>query len=198
MAIRTPLSKIAPQGDAYRIGLSSGLITILNAGDPAFSLQWTSTTYKMIIQEIDINFVLTTAFGAAQDISWGAYFARSYTVADTGGTAATLTGNNCKLDTNFNTTRVADMRIATTVALTAGTRTLDTQPLIMRCGMLGNALGNHMGELIRSIGVRDAENPITIRTNEGLVIAPIVTMGATGVGHLYVRMSWVEVPNATT
>ena len=198
MAIRTPLSKIAPAGDAYRGVFSTGLITILNAGDPVFSLQWSSTTYRMIIQDLMINFVATTAFGTAQDVSFGAYIARSFTVADTGGTAITLTGNNFKLDTNFNTTRIGDARIATTVALTAGTRTVDTYPVIARCGISGNAIGNNQGDQKFLIGTENATNPITLRTSEGLIIAPMITMGATGVGHLYVQIAWTEVPVGIT
>ena len=198
MAIRTPLSKIAPAGDAYRVGLMSGLITILNAGDPLFSLQWTSTTYRMIIQELTMNFDLTTAFGGAQDVAWGAYIARSFTVADTGGTATTLTGNNCKLDTNFNTTRVADMRISTTIALAPGTRTLDTQPFVISSGITGNAVGNSMANPRFMIGTENATNPVTLRQNEGIVIAPLITMGAAGVGHFFVQIGWTEVPLGIT
>jgi hypothetical protein len=194
MAIRTPISKIAPAGDAYRISLMSGLITVLNAADPIFSLRWTSATHRMIIQELTMNFDLTTAFGGAQDVAWGAYVARTFTASDSGGTATTLTGDNGKLDTTFSTTRVADMRISTTLALTAGTRTLDTQPFLISCGISGNAVGNNMPNPRFMIGVQNADNPITIRLNEGIIIAPLITMGAAGVGHFFVQIGWTEVP----
>ena len=193
MAIRTPISKIAPAGDAYRISLMSGLITVLNAADPIFSLRWTSTTHRMIIQELTMNFDLTTAFGGAQDVAWGAYFARTFTASDSGGTATTLTGDNGKLDTTFSTTRVADMRISTTLALTAGTRTLDTQPFMISSGISGNAVGNSMPNPRFMIGTENSTNPLTIRLNEGIIIAPLITMGAAGVGHFFVQIGWTEV-----
>ena len=196
MAIRTPISKIAPVGNSYRVGLMSGLITILNAADPVFSFRWSSLTHRMYLQELNVNFDLTTAFGGAQDVAWAAYFARSYTVSDSGGTATTLTGDNCKTDTSLETTRMGDMRIATTVALTSGTRTLDTQPMWIRPGMFGNAVGNgNIDTMPLVAGIDNATNPILFRTNEGMVISPMITMGAAGVGHLFVQLSWLEIPN---
>jgi hypothetical protein len=194
MAIRTPISKIAPAGDAYRLGLTTGLITILNAADPVFSMQWTSLTHRFILQELNMVFVVTTAFTTAQDISFGAYVARSFTGVDSGGTAITLTLNAGKQDTSFSTTRVGDMRIATTIALTAGTRTVDTYPFLIRTGVFGNAIGNSSVDTTPwLIGVDNATNPLILRTNEGFIIAPMVTMGAVGVGHLYVQLAWTEV-----
>jgi len=196
MALRTPISKIAPVGNSYRGAFTTGLITILNAGDPCFSLQWSSLTHRMYLQELNMTFVNTTAFTNAQDVSFGAYFARSFTVADTGGTAITLTLNNFKTDTNLETTRMGDMRIATTVALTPGTRTVDTYPLWIRTGETTGALGGTSQDTMPFVaGIDNATNPIIFRTNEGLVIAPMVTMGAVGVGHLYVQLAWLEIPN---
>ena len=196
MAVRTPLSKIDPAGDYYRIGLSTGLETILNAGDSIFSLQWTSLTHRMVIQELNYYWTLTTAFGGPQDVAFAAYFARPYTVADTGGTASTLTGNNAKLQTSFSTTRMGDMRIGAAVALTPGTRTLDTQPLSIRSGMLGNTAGQSSVNVTpHQFGVTNSEHPIVLATNEGIVINAFVTMGAGGVIHFYVGLEWVEIPN---
>ena len=199
MAIRTPISKIDPAGDYFRISLTSGLETVLNAGDSIFSLQWTSLTHRMVIQQLNMFWTLTTAFGGAQDVAFGAYFARPYTVADTGGTASTLTGNNAKLQTSFTTTRVADMRIGAAVALTPGTRTLDTQPFMIRSGMTGNTagLGNAQNSPL-DFGVTNAEHPLVLATNEGIVINTLVTMGAAGVIHFYVGLEWVEIPNIIT
>jgi hypothetical protein len=198
MASRTPWSKIAPAGGAYRISLRSGLTTVINAGEPIFSCRWTSTTLKCIVQKIKWNYMVAVAFGAAQLIDHGLYIARAFTASDTGGTAATISGNNCKLDTLFPSTAFAagDIRIATTGLLTAGTRTLDTQPIITKAGWTVTTAGTYVSDpsMEYLMGNADATNPITLRVNEGLVLAPLTTMGASGQVYVYFEMEWTEVP----
>lgn len=196
MASRTPYSKIAPAGGAYRISLKSGATTILNANDCVFSCRWTDTQYRAIIQKLRVNWVVTTAFGSAQLLDYGLYFARAFTATDSAGTASTLTGDNCKLDTLFPTTRFADIEIATASAITAGTRTLDSQPILTRTGWATTTAGTVAADpnMEYQFGTLDAINPITLRTNEGLALNVLTTMGATGVMRVYVEMEWTEVP----
>jgi len=51
--------------------------------------------------------------------------ARSWTAAGSGGTRIATSGSNLKTETALNTSQVNDIGIATTGALTAGTKTLD-------------------------------------------------------------------------
>ncbi|MFA5377268.1 MAG: hypothetical protein WC455_16075 [Dehalococcoidia bacterium] len=196
MASRTPYSKIAPAGGAYRISLKSGATTVLNAGDCVWSCRWTSTTLRAIIQKLRVNWVVTTAFDAAQLLDYGLYFARAFTATDSAGTASTLTGDNCKLDTNFPTTAFADIEIATAAAVTAGTRTLDSQPLVTRNGWATTTAGTVAADpnVEYQFGTLDATNPITLRADEGLALNVLTTMGASGVVRVYVEMEWTEVP----
>jgi hypothetical protein len=143
-----------------------------------------------------VNWVVTTAFDAAQLLDYGLYFARAFTATDSAGTASTLTGDNCKLDTNFPTTAFADIEIATAAAVTAGTRTLDSQPLVTRNGWATTTAGTVAADpnVEYQFGTLDATNPITLRADEGLALNVLTTMGASGVVRVYVEMEWTEVP----
>ena len=193
MAVVRPQYKQAPEYGEYRIALASGAVIGLGADEPVFSLQWTSAALAMVVKRVNFFWTITTAFGTAQNVAYGLYVARSYTVADTGGTASTLTTNNAKLKTSFPTTSVADMRIATTGTLTAGTRTLDAHPLVIKSGG-SNTLGQGTENPIsKEFGVLDATMPIILLQNEGLVLNGLVAYGATGVTTVYVELEWSEV-----
>ncbi len=195
MAPRVPFSKIAPEGGGYRIVLRSGALTgIVAANSPVFSFQWTSTTLRCCVQRLRWAAEIETAAGAAQNLDFGLYVANPYTVADTGGLAATLTTINAKLDQNFPLTAMGDMRIADGAMLTAGTRTLAAHPLAFSASWISNAL--IIGEPPKSadnwFGFTDALNPITLRAQQGLVLNNITAIGATTVIRLYVEMEWIE------
>lgn len=51
--------------------------------------------------------------------------ARAWTVAGSGGTRIAVSGDNLQMETDLNNSQISDMGIATTGALTAGTKTLD-------------------------------------------------------------------------
>lgn len=132
------------------------------------------------------------------------YFARAYTVTDTGGTAITTTQT---LDQSLDSKQIpgqsllfagnGDMRIATTAALAAGTRTLDDQALytwLASSGTIGVASNNP--DLY--LGYQDATNPLTIRANEGIVITNDLLLGATGVVTWTIGLEWTEVGNNYT
>lgn len=176
---------------AYQLSLASGNLTTVAAGGPIFSFRYAPNTSTVcVIKRISIGFVCTTAFGAAQQMGFGVYAARSFSGSDSGGTAATLTGNNNKYRTSLATTAVTDIRIGSTAALTAGTRTLDAQALgtnYFWVPGVGTALTQT--DLI-SYDANDY--PIVLANNEGFVITNQVLMGATGVGTAVVNVEWFE------
>lgn len=194
MAIIKAPYKIAPERAEYKLTVASGNLTTVAADGPVFSFRWTSSSLCAIVKRVGISVTVRTAYGTAQGTEYGLYFARAFTAADSGGSAATLTTNNGKLDTNFPTiTGVAtgDMRISTTGAITAGTRTLDAHALDVVC-VQTNALGN-TGNFDLQLTDDEIRQPIILRQNEGLVLHNMLTMGATGVLRLYVTVAWAEV-----
>jgi hypothetical protein len=133
---------------------------------------------------------LATAFTAGQG-TFNMFAARTFTASDSTGTAGTLTGNNSKLRTSFATMGLADIRISTTAALTAGTRTLDTDP------MASITLG--IGAVISTIYIQPntilwqappGEQPLILAQNEGFVIQ--ATVPATGTWSFGVQTVWDE------
>ncbi len=195
MAIKAAPYKQCPEYSDYSLTLRSGALTVVAADGPVWSMQWTSTSLICVVKRIKLSLGVTTAYTTAQHTLFGLYFARAYTVADTAGAAATLTTDNGKLDTRYPTTAMADMRMCTTGAITAGTRTLDAQPLdVVDFGT--QALGYANKEELQ-FGLTPARQEIILRPNEGLVINNLVTMGAVGVVMLSVTVEWAEVPNSS-
>ena len=189
MAFQVQL-KSAP-GAAYSLSIPSGALTVVAAAGPVWSCRWTSTTHVALVQAVHISAVTTTGFTTAQDLAYGLYFARAYTVADTGGLAATLTTNNGKLDTSFPLMKMTNIRIGNAGVITAGTRTLDAQPLRSTGGNGAATIGAEVE------ANWDFDSPVSpalvLRAEEGLVLHNLVLMGAVGVVTLRVDLEWIEV-----
>lgn len=191
MAIQAAPYKQCPERSDYSLALRSGALTLVAADGPVWSMQWTSTSLICVVKRIVISVGVTTAYTTAQVTRYGLYFARAYSVADTGGAAATLTTNNGKKDTSYPITAVTDMRMCTTGAITAGTRTLDAQPLDIAqfsTITLGAANDDEW-----NFGMVPSRQELILRQNEGLVINNLTLMGAVGVLLLAVTVEWAEV-----
>lgn len=203
MALNPPYSKRAPAGGGYRISMYTGSVVAgLAAAAPILSCRWTSTSTRMIVQSIMLDFYTVTAYGTAQAIANSLWFARSWTISDSGGTAITTTQTKDQaLDTTMPQSLLfagnGDMRIATTATLTAGTRTLDDQALYSWIGS-STAIGTSSNNPDLILGQQDATNPITIRANEGFVITNDILLGATGVLVWNICLEWTEVSNNYT
>jgi hypothetical protein len=87
-----------------------------------------------------------------------------------------------------------DCRISTTGALTAGTRTLDSNNL----GQIGGfAATTTTGVVIaptsNNLFAHDpGDHPLVLAQNEGFIIQNLTAMGAAGVGRLYVNLEFAE------
>ena len=114
----------------YAQGAVSGVMAAnLAANSPIFSYRWGDATRFSVLKKVRISAGNTSTAFSAGTIIFNMYLARSFSVADTGGTSVTPTGNSNKLRTSMGTTLVSDVRISSTATLTAGTRTKDGQPL---------------------------------------------------------------------
>lgn len=187
----------------YAVGTFTGAYTGAGANTPLFSMRWVAGSAGQaqicIIQRMTINYVVTTGFTAAQQIGFGVYVARSFTAVDSGGTAITLTGNNAKLRTSFPTSQFAatgDMRISSTAALTAGTRTLDSQALNVVNGWAPTTLVSQPLQQVTLYENFAGDTPLILQSQEGIVINNIVALGAAGVLTVGITIEWTE--SATT
>lgn len=194
MTLRPP-----EQTGTYQIAAISGAVAGVGAGSPVFSLRWAPGTGALcLINSVIVSATVTTGFTAAQELEYGMYVARGFTVSDTGGTQQVVSGNNQKMRTSMGTSLIAsggDMRISSTAALTAGTRTLDSQPMNANSFW---ALAATAGSTFSNVNIplfdrQPGEYPIVLANNEGIVVNNILAMGAAGVVKLVVYVNWTEV-----
>jgi hypothetical protein len=177
-------------------GIQSGNVTTLAAGATVWSFRNTANI-PIVIRRIGIGFVATTAFTAAQAVNYSLYVARSWTVADSAGTAVTITGNTNKKRTTFNNFTGVEMRVASASAVTAGTRTLDTNPMTILGAWVGAVGGGIAPDINNLFNIQDSGYPIVLAQNEGIVIANVTLMGAGGVGVVTVNASIDEYTTGT-
>jgi hypothetical protein len=180
---------------AYQLSMASGALTTVAASTSSagtvFSFRYApGGSTVCVVKRVSVGFVCTTAFGAAQQMGFGLFAARSFSGADSGGTSATLTGNNNKYRTSLATTSVSGINMATTGALTAGTRTLDAQPLGSTYFWVPGVGTSLVNTDLLSYDANDY--PFVLANQEGFCIQNLILMGATGVGTLVVNVEWFE------
>lgn len=194
----------------YQNTVVSGLITTIAAHTATaghlFVWRWDDTTVDNLrgfVRYIGARFVCTTAYGTAQETALRCTIARGYTASHTGGTAidvgATVTGTG-KRYTDQPASLLSSCRMATTAELTAGTHTLDANPLSVLWGWTG-AIGDQTPLAAQggagSLGTfwdsrTNGEDHLMFDNDEGFVISNLILMGATGVGRLIVTTEWDE------
>lgn len=173
------------------VGASSGALTGAAANSAIFSLRNIGTNL-LIVRRIGVGFITTTAFTTAQQLDYGLQVARAFSASDTAGTAITLTGNNCKHRTSLATPSNLNMQIAAAAALTAGTKTLDTN-FLTQTSQWSGAVGATMQPSLNNLLAHDAgDYPLVLANNEGLNIMNLTAMGAVGVIKAYVNIEFAE------
>ena len=190
-------------GGHYRAAAASGLLTGVGAGGAVFSMRWAppnGSAPLFLLKRVQLAWIVTTAYTAAQITDWDIVRCTAFTAADTGGAALTpFTGNNNKVRSGLMATSViADMRVSTTAALGAGTKTQDANPFgYLPTGMqpaANTAFSTGVGPTdIYAENILN-EHPEMFAANEGFNIRAVTAMGAVGVVKLYVTVEWAEVP----
>ena len=175
---------------AFALTLSGLTAAAPAAAANLVSFRFKSTTKLCIIKSIQTRITVSTASTAGLP-EFGCYVARSFGAADTGGTAVSLAGNQNKLRTSLATSEFSagggDIRFATAGVLTAGTRTLDTYPLITAATSL--ALGS-TAEMDFE-GEHDNDYALILTDNEGVVFQNVTALTA-GIYRYHVRIIWHE------
>ena len=185
---------------SYMIAAQTGIYAGLAAGAILFSMRWADATKICRVTRVLINVNTTTAATAAGMLDRDLVIVRSFSVADSGGTAIVLTGNNAKARSSHATSVMADMRIASTGALTAGTGTADTQAV---------GLTTVQGTATQAVGLtiplsdllqlnNGALQPIILAANEGLRVRIPTAMPATIAQRTTVQIYWDELATAAS
>ena len=196
--------------NAKRLVVSTGAVTTIAARTATaghlLAFRNASTTRKLMVYRVGAKFTLTTAYGAAQETGCDLILARSYSASHTGATAVDLgstVASTNELLVDFPTSAMGTAglcRVADTGALTAGTQTLDANPigvLSAWTAAIGDKVplvtaGGHddFGDLYNADKSRGL--PIVLGANEGLIIRNLILMGATGVGRWDFLIEWAE------
>lgn len=171
----------------------------LGANSEVFQFRWADATRICLINEVRISAtVSTTFFAAGVPVQIDLIKSTGWSVAGTGGTAISPAAL-LKKRTSMGSSLVAsgDMRIATTAALGAGTKTLETYALanINAAGPITASLNGTIvppGTLLFHADVSDGQHPLSLVQNEGFSIRS-VAVPATGTWSMSVTVDWTEV-----
>jgi len=171
---------------------TSAMAAGLAAAAPIVAFRWGNANLCLLRSVKMAMGGSATAFTAGRG-AVDLFFARSFTVSDTGGTTATITGNNAKKRTSFGTTLLTELRFSQTATLTAGTRTLDANPFsanYISIGTVANTMILPVGAILWQRDSSD-EYPIVLAQNEGFIIQ--ATVPATGTWFYSAQIEWMEI-----
>ena len=179
----------------YRVSTTVALTAVQAANGTLYSFRWGDATRLCVPMFIRIEHNQTAAATATIFPVFQVFVARSFSVSDSLGTAITLTGNSMKKRTNMGTTLVTDIRKSTIAAgLTAGTRTLDADPIIEMLSQQTITTANQMVYRKEADFSNASDKPLVFAQNEGFIVrGPTIVYGAAGTSNLVVDVAWAEV-----
>ena len=164
-------------GNWYRYSGFTGTIgAALAANSEVLQFRFVSGTksFALVHKIIFDGIGIVAAATAASPIGFYATVARAWTAAGSGGTRIAMTGDNLQMETADPNSQVNDIGIATTGALTAGTKTLDANGIGQAIGGVGTGLITIYGGtcVIPTQPIFDATNlhPMVLANQEGFAI----------------------------
>jgi len=179
----------------YRVSTTVALVVTQAANGTLFSFRWGDATRLCVPLFIRLECMQTAAATATIMPSFQIFLARTFTASDTGGTAITITGNSMKKRTSMATTLITDIRKSTLAAgLTAGTRTLDADPVLEMPTQQLITTPNTTTYTKTLDFTNSGDMPFVFAQNEGFIVrGPTVVFGAAGTANLVVDVAWAEV-----
>ena len=183
----------------YSYGGSTGILpAALAALSEVFQFRWVDATRLAAIRRVRLSAsVTTTMFAAGVPVEIDMVKVTGWTGQGTLGTAPTIAAMlKCRTNMGASLVAAGDLRIATTAALGAGTKTLETISLrsIVAGGPITASLNGTIiapGTLFWEAEPGDGGHPLILAQNEGFVIRS-VAVPATGTWRLAVMVDWAE------
>lgn len=178
----------------YHQGANNGTTAMaagLAAAAPIFSFRWSNASNLCLVKRVLFTMGSGGTGFTAGSAQFNMFAARSFTVSDSGGTSILPATNSNKLRTSMGTTLLGDARISATATLTAGTRTLDAQPIAsisVPIPVTTSAIFIPANSTM--FDQRVGEHPLVLAQNEGFVIQ--ATVPATGLWFFSVQWTWEE------
>lgn len=179
----------------YRASHLSGVMAAGLASDSEiFQFRWTHASNLALIGRVRLDGLggSATAFAAGHG-KIDMVAARGWSADGSGGTAMTITGDNQSLRTSMGTTLAGAIRGSSTAALTAGTKTLDAQPMGLYAFAVGTVVSvQYATDVDLFNGMSGGLNyPLVLAQNEGFVVR--ATVPATGTWQYGITVEWAEV-----
>lgn len=189
---------------AYSLAWESGIMAAgLAANAEIFQMRWADATRVCIIRSVVLNASRNTTAFATGVASFRLNIARSWSVDGGGGTPVVFsTSNTNKKRTSFALSLFTDtgVRGSATAALTAGTKTIDTNPLAACNTFISTGATSVPDSWITPPGYAlwqrntGDEYPLLLATNEGITIR--ATVPITGTWQFSVQVEWAELDPA--
>lgn len=166
-------------GNHYRYSGYTGTIgAALAANSEVFQFRFvTGTKTRALVTHVEFEGIgIVAAATVAGVLGFQMVPARAWTVAGSGGTRIAVSGDNLQLETAIGNSQVNDMGIATTGALTAGTKTLDANAV---GGVLGSVGTAALTAAVQTSPIapgmffeayQNQEMPLVLENQEGFVI----------------------------
>lgn len=190
----------APGLGSYSYGGFSGIVpAALAANSEIFQFRWADATRFAMIRKIKISAaVSTTFFAAGVPMQLDLIKSTGWTVQGTGGVSPAPSTGILKKRTSMGSSLVGvgDMRIASTAALGAGTKTLETaalSALAAACPITASLKGDIIppGTILFQNEIADGVHPLILSQNEGISIRS-VAVPATGTWTFALEIQWAE------
>jgi len=185
----------------FSLGTFTGIIpAALTANSEIFQFRWSSTDKLAVIDSVLISAsVTTTMFAAGVPVQVDMVKSTGWTVAGTGGTAYTPStfGKRRSSVMQSSVITAGDVRTATTAALGAGTKTLESNSLstLLAAGPITASLNGAIfppNTVLFDSRLESGNSPLILEANEGFSIRS-VAVPATGTWQVAVRVNWSEV-----
>jgi len=196
------VAQFPPSGNAYRLAAFTGTIgAALAANSEVFQFRFVTGAGKSfaIVRKIMFDGLGIVAVAtAAGPLGFNAIPARAWTAAGSGGTRIAVSGDNLQMRTSNPGSQVNDIGIATTGALTAGTKTLDANAIGQAIGGVGTAAVTAYGptSIIAPQPLLDASSggmPLVLANQEGFVVRT-THVGPTALTYVAgFTVDWIEV-----
>ena len=198
-------SPLAKTRGHYAVSAQTGAIAAgMAANGQILNFRWTDADHLAIITDITCTGMIATTAFAVGAITLKATVARAFTASGSGGGTVDFGGDsnvdNAALRTAMADSLVADFRVATTAALTAGTQALEANDL----GQITTHSSGGWSAATPIIGsiylptnvlfkaeLEDAQFPLVLSADEGFVVR--ATVPATGVWIGGIQVKWAEV-----
>jgi len=181
-------------GGHFSVGFLSGTIAgpvTAGATGQVISIRWQHTDLKFIPLRLSLD-VLCSAFSSGVSLDFAAYIARAFTTNASGGTQITAPtkGSSVSMAGSIFTSN-GDFRVSSTTNLTAGTQSLDANPIGTAWAPFTAVEQAAKFDLYT---VADfGQHPVVLGNNEGLIVRlETANLAASNSIKIRGRLEWAE------